>query len=390
MLTESLDAPLLLIVEDNPDHRDLMHRSLDDSEEPYRLSMAASLAEAVKIIEQQQPHIILTDFRLPDGEGSSLLPYTHDRFPVVMMTSQGNEQVAVKAMKSGMLDYVVKSSSVFAGISRIVQRGLREWGLIQEQKLAEEKRQQLERQLLHVQKLESLVTMSSGIAHDFNNLLQVLLGNLEMAFVKIPEDAPFRKYICQANEAAKQAALLSGKMLAYSGKGFYNKHQIHINNFFESNRSFFDAAVNNHIDYKYAPDDTIPLVMADVEQIRQVVVNLLLNASEAIGDPLSSISVKTGSGYYDGSIPEPFVGTSEPDCAAGWYVWFEVIDSGCGIGRDNLHKIFDPFFTTKFPGRGLGMSAVKGIVHAHEGTVLIDSSPGNGTAVRVMLPVATT
>lgn len=388
MITESTDAPLLLIVEDNPDHSELMVRSLEDAGDSFRLVLISSFREAQLFLEKNSPDLILTDYRLPDGDGSALVPLAYGRFPVVMMTSQGNEQVAVEAMKAGMLDYVVKSSAVFSGISRIVQRGLREWGLIQEQKRAEDELQRMERQLLHVQKLESLITMSSGIAHDFNNLLQALLGNLELALLKLPEDSSARKFITQANEAAERASKLSAMMLAYSGKGYYNKQQRNLNTLIENSLALLTAAISRHIAFNFNPVPVLPDVMADSSQIQQVLINLLTNASEAIGDASGTITLSTGKMFFE-EKPATFTGMTEPKLPSGWYVWFDVTDNGCGMDQSIVNKIFDPFFTTKFTGRGLGMSSVQGIVHAHQGGVMIESKPGKGTTVRVLLPIAT-
>ena len=138
MLTDNLNAPLILLVEDDGNHAELMKASLLDAEEEYRLEIAGTLRDARSAIERQTPNFVLTDYRLPDGDGCELVAAVKGLCPVVMMTSQGNEQVAVDAMKAGALDYVVKSSEVFAGMSRIVQRGLREWALIQEHRRAEE------------------------------------------------------------------------------------------------------------------------------------------------------------------------------------------------------------------------------------------------------------
>ena len=195
MLTDNPNVPLILLVEDDGNHAALMKISLQDAVEEYRLEHSLTLKDARAAIESQSPDIVLTDFRLPDGDGSELVATVNGLCPVILLTSQGNEQVAVGAMKAGVQDYVVKTSEVFSGIPRIIQRGLREWALIQEQKRAEEERQRLERHLLHLQKLESLGTMSGGIAHDFNNLLQAVLGNLELSLMKLPHDTPVRNPI---------------------------------------------------------------------------------------------------------------------------------------------------------------------------------------------------
>ncbi len=386
MLTDNPNAPLILLVEDDDSHADLMKTSLEDAEEEYRQEHAVTLKEARAAIESLMPDLVLTDYRLPDGDGSEMVAAVNGFCPVILLTSQGNEQVAVDAMKAGMLDYVIKTPAVFSGIVRIVQRGLREWALLQEQKRAEEERQRLERHLLHLQKQESLGTMSGGIAHDFNNLLQAVLGNLELSLMKLPPDSPVCNLLNRAINAAERAAKLSGMMLAYSGKGVYSITEQNLTGLIEKNTSMLAAAISKCITFDLKLDPTMPPIMADGDQIRQVLMNLIINASEAIGNTNGSIILSTGTQEFD----QKTLNSSrlEEKLAAGRYAWMEVSDSGCGMDEVEKDKLFDPFFTTKFTGRGLGMSAAQGIIRAHKGAILVESSPGAGTTIRVLFPIA--
>lgn len=384
MLTQNLNVPFILIVEDDENHAELMKESLQDAEEEYRLEVVETLRDARTLIELQAPDLVLTDYRLPDGNGSELVGTVNKLCPVVLLTSQGNEQIAVDAMKGGAHDYVVKTSAVFSGMSRIVQRGLREWKLIQEQKRAEEERLRMERRFLHVQKMESLGTMSGGIAHDFNNLLQAVLGNLELTLMKLSDDAPVRGLILQAVKAAERAAKLSGMILAYSGKGLFDIKELNLTELIEINRTMLTAAISKGIRFNQKLDHALPDIMADGDQIQQVIMNLVINASEAIGDIDGSITLSTGLQEFD----QKTLNSSrlEEKLAAGRYVCLEVSDSGCGMDAATRDKLFDPFFTTKFTGRGLGMSAALGIIRAHKGAILVESRPGIGTNVRVLFP----
>ena len=386
MLTDNTDAPLILLVEDDKNHAALIKESLQDAVEEYRLEIAVTLNRAWAAIERQTPDLVLTDYRLPDGDGSELVATVNGLCPVILMTSQGNEKVAVDAMKAGIQDYVVKTSAVFSGISRIVQRGLREWALIQEQKRAEEERQRLERHLLHTRKQESLGTMSGGIAHDFNNLLQAVLGNLELSLMKLPPDAPVRNLLNQAVNAAERAAKLSGMMLAYSGKGVYSITEQNLTGLIEKNITMLTAAISKSITFDLKLDRTLPSIMADGDQIRQVLMNLIINASEAIGNTNGLITLSTGVQEFDQKVLNS--SRLEEKLAAGRYVWMEVSDSGCGMDAVARGRLFDPFYTTKFTGRGLGMSAAQGIICAHKGAILVESSPGVGTIIRVLFPIA--
>jgi signal transduction histidine kinase len=386
MLTDTPNAPLILIVEDDDNHAELMKESLYEAAEEYRLKFAGTLQDALAAIEQQTPGLVVTDYRLPDGNGSELLPKLKGLCPLVLLTSQGNEQMAVDAMKAGALDYVVKTSAVFSGMSRIVQRGLREWALIMERKRADEEHLRMERHFMHIQKLESLGTMSSGIAHDFNNLLQAVLGNLELALMNFPEDVPVRNFICQAVNAAEQAAKLSLMLLVYTGNGYYITRKLNLTELIEKCASMLATVISKNITFNLKFDSVLPLIMADDDQIQLVIMNLITNASEAIGDLDGSIILSTGVQDFD----QRTLNSSrlEEKLAAGRYVWMEVSDSGCGMDAVTRNKLFDPFFTTKFTGRGLGMSAALGIIRAHKGAILVESSPGVGTTIRVLFPIA--
>lgn len=386
MLTDNQDAPLILIVEDDDGHAELMQISLQEAHDEYRLERVCNLCDARKIIDSQTPDIILTDYRLPDGDGSELLSTVNVRCPVILLTSQGNEQMAVDAMKAGAHDYVVKSFEVFSGISRITQRGLREWSLMQNQKRSEDERQKMERHFLQIQKLESLATMSAGIAHDFNNLLQVVLGNLELTLLKLPEDAPVQNYLCQAVSAAERAAKLSSMMLAYTGKGIFNINVLSLSDLVEKITDMLAAVISKNITLDLKLDPALPPILADDDQIHQVIMNLVINASEAIGSANGSITISTGIQHFDQLVLNS--SRLEGKLKAGRYVWIEVRDTGCGMDLDTRDKLFDPFFSTKFTGRGLGMSAAQGVIRAHKGAIMVDSSPGVGTSIRVLFPVA--
>jgi two-component system cell cycle sensor histidine kinase/response regulator CckA len=258
---------------------------------------------------------------------------------------------------------------------------------ITEIKKAETERLNLERQLLHAQKLESLGVLSGGIAHDFNNLLLAIFGNLDLALMKLPHDATVRKYINHAVNAAKHAAKLTSMMLAYSGKGSFIIKELNLTKLVEENANLLSAAIPKSVKLDLQLDHSLPPVMADAGQIQQVVMNLITNASEAIGDDNGMITLSTGVQKFD----QPTLNCSrlEEYLAAGRYVWMEVSDNGCGMDQETLQKLFDPFFTTKFTGRGLGMSAVLGIIRAHKGAFLVKSKPGAGTTMLVVLPIST-
>lgn len=242
-----------------------------------------------------------------------------------------------------------------------------------------------EQELLYLNKLESLGRMSSGIAHDFNNLLQSLLGNLELALMRSDDQKSLRKHICQAVKAAESAAKLSGLMLSYSGRGHFVSKPMDLNALVADCSTVLAVCIPDSIQLEINAADGLPPVNADAEQIKQVLMSLITNSAEAIGDEKGTIMITTGVSEFD----QMTLNNSrlKEKLPAGRYVWIEVRDSGCGMDSDTLYKLFDPFFTTKFTGRGLGMPATHGIISAHRGAIFVESKPGSGTTVRILLPI---
>ena len=257
---------------------------------------------------------------------------------------------------------------------------------ITERKRAEEERLEIERRLQHTQKLESLGVMAGGIAHDFNNLLMAILGNLDLAISDLPPSAPVRENLCEAEKASRRAAELCRQMLAYSGRGRFVLDTIDLNDVLADIRRMLEVMVSKKVVLRYEYAAGLPPIEGDVTQLRQVIMNLVVNSSEAIGDKSGVISVTTGAMACDSDyLKSTWLQGPLPD---GVYDYVEVADTGCGMDRDFISKIFDPFFTTKFAGRGLGLAAVLGIVRAHRGAIKVDSEPGKGATFRVLFPIS--
>ncbi|HEX9080405.1 MAG TPA: ATP-binding protein, partial [Desulfuromonadaceae bacterium] len=258
---------------------------------------------------------------------------------------------------------------------------------ISDQKRAEEERLSLERNLLHTQKLESLGVLAGGIAHDFNNLLAAILGNLDLTLFRLDPASPAVAGITRAIQACRRASDLTQQMLAYSGKGVFQLKEIDLGRVVEENLELLRTTVPKAITLTLDTTNDLPLVNADPGQIQQVVMNLITNASEAIGDAPGTIVVTTGVRECDESLLKRSRLPEKPP--PGRYASIEVSDSGCGMDQETQSRIFEPFFTTKFTGRGLGMSAILGIIKAHNGAILMESEPGRGTTFTVLLPVST-
>jgi PAS domain S-box-containing protein len=253
-------------------------------------------------------------------------------------------------------------------------------------KQAEDGRIALERKLLETQKLESLGVLAGGIAHDFNNLLMGIMGNASLAVSDLPATAPAGEHVRQIEVAAQRAADLTEELLAYAGRGHFTVQPVDVNEILEEMGQLSRASVDKHTTLKHVLARDVPAVVADVTQLRQVVMNLVINAADAIGTKGGEITLSTGVVCTDRAIlGETYLGGDLPP---GEYVYVEVADTGCGIDAATIPRIFDPFFTTKSTGRGLGLAAVLGIVRAHQGALKIASTPLGGSRFRILLPAA--
>ncbi len=255
-----------------------------------------------------------------------------------------------------------------------------------ERKEAEEERNRLEQQLLQGQKLESLGVLAGGIAHDFNNILTSVVGNVDLAFMHLPPHSPAEENLQRIRKAADRAADLAKQMLAYAGRGKFVVEPVDMNSLVEEMGHMLQVSATKNAVLCYQLTKPLPAIEADATQIRQVVMNLVINASEAIGSKNGTVTITTGYQQCDEKyLQSTCLSDHIPE---GMYVFVEVTDTGCGIPLEIQSKIFDPFFTTKFTGRGLGMAAVLGVVRGHKGAIKIDSNPGSGTTFKVLFPAS--
>lgn len=255
-----------------------------------------------------------------------------------------------------------------------------------ERNLAEEERLEMERRFFHVQKLESLGVMAGGIAHDFNNLLAAIMGNLELGLRDLESESPLRRRLEAAVEAVKRATNLTRQMLAYSGAGKVFPSLLNLNELVTGNMEMLRRAIPESVEIDCRLGGGISPILGDSGQVHQVLVSLLTNAAEAVGAGPGTIRLATGETDCDGEYLRASRLAEKP--LPGKFVWLEVADTGCGMDEDTRQRLFDPFFTRKFTGRGLGMSAVLGIVRGHHGAIFVESRVGEGTTVRVLFPAS--
>ncbi len=256
---------------------------------------------------------------------------------------------------------------------------------ITEQKKAEEERIQLDSKMRDIQKLESLGILAGGMAHDFNNILMAILGHASLAAHELPQKSPLCGNLSEIEKAARQASDICQQMLAYSGRGRFLVQKININDLISDMANLLKTSISKKAELKLLLDKSIPLIEGDTTQIRQVVMNLIINASESLGEQNGYISLTTGVKFCDQSYLDELM--YRADLKEGLYTFLQVSDTGLGMDEHVIKHLFDPFFTTKFTGRGLGLAAVLGIIRGHHGGIKILSTPGKGSTFTVYFPI---
>ncbi len=253
----------------------------------------------------------------------------------------------------------------------------------------EEEKEQLHAQMLHSQKLESLGVLAGGVAHDFNNLLLAILGNTNLAILELNHDSPVMQNVKNIEIAARHAAKICERLLAYSGRRTYESSTFNLNQMVQETVDFLRTIVspNAHVDLDLSAEKL--LIHGDTGQVEQIVLNLLTNASEAVQSKSEAGHIHIRTGILDlneeGAENYYFCENINP----GKFVFFEIQDNGIGMDEDCQIKMFDPFFTTKFTGRGLGLAGVSGIIRGHHGGLYVQSAVDCGSCFRVILPLVT-
>ncbi|MBO9363543.1 MAG: response regulator [Roseiflexus sp.] len=491
----------LLLIEDDESHVVLIERAFEAWQSLFDLSVVHTLQEAYALLSSDSSDfdLIVCDWRLPDGEGLELLTFNR-ALPVILMTGYGDERVAVEAIRSGALDYIVKSDAAFADLPHVAQRAIRQWRAIQAQRRAEQElreiearyrlitentsdliailddqhrfqyispsvttllgrtpeeligqdafflihpddlpssneywramlqrtcatatfryrhasgawrwiecnvraveqgdrltaiivgrditeRRELEERLLQIQKMDALGRLSGGIAHDFNNMLAVIAGCVELARQLIPDDHPATGELIEIQHATERATALTRQLLAFAHRQRFEPRCIDLNGLILDMQKLLRRLIRENITLHthLAPD--LWLVRADPGQIEQVLVNLAINARDAMVDG-GVLTITTENVVINDAFD-----SRHPSLNSGMYVRLTVSDTGVGMDEETRRRAFEPFFTTKKPGEGtgLGLATCYGIVVQHGGAIELTSEPGCGTTVVIYLPRA--
>ena len=323
----------------------------------------------------------------PADLSSNVAPFDTEHVKLCMLKAAGGSPLTFEWQArhhSGRIMWVeVSLRAAEIGGRACVLATVRDIG---ERKEADERRSRFELKMQQAQKLESLGVLAGGIAHDFNNLLMAILGNADLALMEMAPLAPLRHNISEIVKASRRAADLCSQMLAYAGKGKFVIRSVNINDLVADMSHMLAISVSKKVTLRFELANHMPAVEADSTQIQQIIMNLVINASEAIGDNDGVVSLTTGvQQCAESFFRDSLWGTIRPE---GEYAFVEVADTGVGIAPDDLFRIFEPFYSTKFTGRGLGLAAVQGIVNSHRGAIKLTSELGKGSRFRILLPAS--
>jgi len=395
----------IMVVEDDEAHASAIRRAFKASGTKSEIAIVGSLQEFRESVARQPPDVAIMDLNLPDGRAVEALtsPAEDGAFPILLMTSYGNEQVAVEAIKAGALDYIVKSPEAFNGMAGTLERAMREWKLLQEKKRVEMQLKESQAQVIQQEKMASVGILAAGVAHEINNPIGFITSNLSslekyadkliqfiefqgQAIERCADDATrsahtemkqhikleylltdLRELISESLDGSRRVSKIVQDLQSFSRIDNIEALPSDLNETIMRTISM----VRNELKYVAELDlrlEKLPPVVCQSQQIGQVLMNLLINAAHSIqGKGLITLAA----------------------APVGDTVEISVTDNGCGISAEHLERIFEPFFTTKDAGRGtgLGLAISHDIVKKHGGELLVKSTAGEGTTFTVRLPI---
>ena len=369
----------LLVVDDDPQALPLVEMALMDAHFERDIEVASTVTAGLERIKADSHDLYLIDHRLPDGNGIDLISQAKKAGitkPFILMTGYGSGALDEAALHEGAADYVEKHM-LSAHLERAIRYAVRDWN-------ASRILRDREDQLRHAQKMEGIGRLAGGVAHDFNNLLTAIVGFTDLILERIEPNARTADDVREIRKAADRATALTRQLLAFSRKQFLNPTVLDVNETVSGLIQMLPRVIGEHIETttKLAPQ--LPRVWADSSQMDQVLVNLVLNARDAMQGG-GQLTIETASV----ELNEDRLNSERLTLKPGLYVMLAVNDTGTGMDEETRARAFEPFFTTKPKGQGtgLGLATVYGIIDQSGGGIALDTATGRGTSVRIYLPV---
>jgi len=376
----------VLLIEDDPEDVIIVEQSLERSFEPFRpftLEHTAALEEGLNRLGKRNTDVLLLDLDLPDSQGVDTVVRVRERdseVPIVVFTMNGDDDTALRALQAGAQDYLVKSELNGSLLSRAIRYGI-------ERQRARQENERLQERLLQALKRESLGVLAGGVAWGLERQLGLILERTDIALGDLGLSSGVdgvKSSLLEIRKATRDATQLTSGMRTYAWGGEATRGPLDLSAVVGAASAFLEVMIPDNVVLNFELPGGLPRAEGEAAEIRQVLTNLVINASEALGDKLGAIFVATGSMQVD----RDFLATthSDYDLPEGKYVFLKVRTAGCSIDRATMARIFDPFFTTKRAGRGLGLAATLGIVRGSGGAIKVESSPGRGTEFTLLFP----
>ncbi|MBF0573126.1 MAG: response regulator [Desulfamplus sp.] len=404
----------LLLIEDSDSDAELITRLLKRAGFNLTVEQIQTSQEMTKALNNREWDVVLSDYNMPQFDALSalkLLNSTGRDIPFIVVSGAIGEETAVSIMKNGAHDYVMKDN--LTRLIPAIERELREAQLRQDKRKSEEDRKDLEDQLRQAQKMEAVGQLAGGVAHDFNNMLFIITGCTELMMDDVPLESPLHQNLTMIMEAAQRATSLVRQLLLFSRKTTRKPVIIDMNDLITNLMKMVRRVIGEHILLEFQPCYNLKSICADPGQMEQIVMNLCVNARDAMPNG-GKITIETDNLFIDdysslkiegyklvnqiNSLPEAILKTNanifdihkDKISKHKEFIVLTISDTGCGIPEDIHERIFEPFFTTKDVGKGTGMglAAVYGIIRSHEGMMNFQSEIGIGTVFKIYLPVA--
>jgi len=394
----------ILAVDDEPVNIELMIAALKDD---YEIFTALSGQDAVELLEEQIPDLILLDVMMPDVSGYDVcrIIKADERFveiPVIFLTSLDSHEGELQGLELGGIDYLTKPTNFdllkLRIRNHIVQKARNDLmkeqvvqlarqkeelaQMLAEEKHAEEEKHKYESRLHQSRKMEAIGQLAGGVAHDFNNKLMAILGYTELSKMDIHDSDTVLHYLHEIRRAAEHSRDITYRLLAFSRQQVVTPRELEANKVIAESLKYLSRIIGEHISISFEPSDTLWNIRMDPVQLDQVVMNLAINARDAMPDG-GAFVIETGNITMNAGSCSSLI-----DAIPGDYVMITFSDSGTGMDKETMAHIFEPFFTTKEVGKGtgLGLATIYGIIHQNSGFIDVTSNVGQGTEFKVYIP----